>query len=251
MRKHILYLGDTALDQAASYLAGVLTHYELSFDYLPSDHKLESPMLQCAYRAVILSDYPAANLSGRQMETLTEITRKGTGLLMIGGWESFSGPNREYTDTPLREVLPVVMQNADDRINCDQPCLIEKVQDHPIIDPLPLSTRPPTIGGFNRIRAKPSAQTILAARRFNASGSANGFLFQPLDPTDPLLVVGAFGQGRTAAFASDVAPHWVGGLVDWGNSRLSARAEGGSAIEVGNWYAEFFANLVRWTAKLL
>ncbi|MHC5115638.1 MAG: glutamine amidotransferase, partial [Planctomycetota bacterium] len=62
----------------------------------------------------------------------------------------------------------------------------------------------------------------------------------------PLLVLGDYGLGRTAAFASDVAPHWVGPFVDWGNKRIKARADGSQTIEVGNWYAEFFANVLQW-----
>ena len=62
-----------------------------------------------------------------------------------------------------------------------------------------------------------------------------------------MLVVGQFGRGRSAAFASDAAPHWVGGLVDWGAKRIAAHAKGGGQVEVGNHYAELFARLVRWT----
>jgi hypothetical protein len=47
--------------------------------------------------------------------------------------------------------------------------------------------------------------------------------------------------------ATDVAPHWVGGLVDWGAQRLAACAPGSVAIEVGSDYAELLARLVRWT----
>jgi hypothetical protein len=63
------------------------------------------------------------------------------------------------------------------------------------------------------------------------------------------LIVGRYGAGRTAALATDVAPHWVGGFVDWGDRRI-AQAVGGGMIEVGNWYARFFHNLVAWTGKV-
>jgi hypothetical protein len=66
------------------------------------------------------------------------------------------------------------------------------------------------------------------------------------DVDDPLLVIGAAGAGRTAAFLSDVAPHWVGPLVDWGLPRVSAQAPGAPAIEVGAYYAQFFTRLVHW-----
>ena len=49
-------------------------------------------------------------------------------------------------------------------------------------------------------------------------------------------MVGRHGYGRTAALATDVAPHWVGGLVDWGDQRITQKVTEDS-IEVGNWYA--------------
>jgi hypothetical protein len=33
----VLYLGDTSLDTAASYLAGVMTYFDIGFDYVASD----------------------------------------------------------------------------------------------------------------------------------------------------------------------------------------------------------------------
>ena len=66
----------------------------------------------------------------------------------------------------------------------------------------------------------------------------------------PVLVVGSAGQGRTAAFASDVAPHWVGGFVDWGETRVAAQAPGGPAIEVGVAYSQFWKQLLAWTGRL-
>ena len=65
----------------------------------------------------------------------------------------------------------------------------------------------------------------------------------------PLLVVGECGRGRTAALATDVAPHWVGGLVDWGDGRVVQEVNAG-AIDVGNLYARFFRNLLVWTGRL-
>ncbi|MHC4396051.1 MAG: glutamine amidotransferase [Planctomycetota bacterium] len=252
MSKSILYLGDTELKSAASYLAGIMTFYDISFDYLPSDQKLSDSLLNAGYQVVIISDYPANNFSPEQLNSLTEMVSAGTGLLMIGGWESFTGPNREYNDTVLKEVLPVVMKDSDDRINCPQPCLVEKTADHKIIDSLPFDEKPPAIGGFNQFQSKPEASTILVARRFNVSRNQNEFTFTPFQKPDPLLVLGSFGKGRVAAFASDVAPHWVGGLVDWGDSRVvQAQAPAAEAIEVGNWYAELFANMIDWTAGKL
>ena len=247
--KRILYAGDTSLGGAAAYLAGILTRAGLGFDYVASDEPLSPHLAENEPTLYIISDYPVKNIAPEDFATLVAAVRGGAGLLMIGGWESFHGLAGEYPGTPLAEVLPVEMQSADDRVNRAQPCLVERVADHGIVDGLPFD-RPPGIGGYNRVTAKPHAATILVARHVAVAteqGSDGArYTFTPGEAS-PLLVLGSFGKGRTAALATDVAPHWVGGFVDWGNARVTAQAPGAGDIEVGCWYAEFFIRLVRWT----
>lgn len=249
MAKSILYLGDTALDGAASYLAGVMHAANIGFDYLSSDETFSSSIVAADCRAVIISDYPARNFSRKQLNLLAGRIAEGLGLLMLGGWESFTGSGGGYNNTVLKDILPVVMQSSDDRVNCPQPCLIEKIKAHKIINSLPFDKRPPSIGGFNRFTAKPDAETILLARRFDVRLRSGRFLFTPSAQPDPLLVLGPYAKARVCAFATDAAPHWVGGLLDWGDTRLETQAPGANAIEVGNYYAELFANLINWTAR--
>ncbi|MGA2257722.1 MAG: glutamine amidotransferase, partial [Thermoguttaceae bacterium] len=172
---------------------------------------------------------------------------QGAGLVMLGGWESFHGLLGEYDESPLAAVLPVLMQSCDDRRNFAQPCLIEKVADHEILAKLPWD-RPPGIGGINAVTAKPGAETLLAAVQFSVLRTDQAYQFVPVGRA-PLLIVGRYGVGRTAALATDVAPHWVGGFVDWGDRRIMQDL-GGGMIEVGNWYARFFRNLVAWAGQL-
>jgi uncharacterized membrane protein len=248
--RKLLYLGDTSLREAASYLAGVMSHFSIRFDYLPSDVPPSSAMLEQDYRAFVISDYPARNFPGGQLDLIVERVRAGAGLVMIGGWESFTGFGGDYQKTVLCEALPVLMQAEDDRVNCAQPCLVAKVRDHPVVQGLPFDDVAPGIGGFNRILAKPEAVEILSSRRYQVHRRARDFEFEAAPQSDPLLVAGTFGKGRVAAFASDAAPHWVGGLVDWGDGRVTACAEGSNPIEVGNWYARFFGQLLAWTAQI-
>ena len=253
MKPLILYAGDTRLTAAASYLAGVLAHARLTFDYVASDEPLSPHLARAEPRLYLISDYPVKNLSAGDFRRIVEDVRRGAGLLMIGGWESFHGAAGQYAGTPMAEVLPVTMQTSDDRVNLWQPCLVEKRCDHPIIDGLPLD-RPPGVGGYNAVRLKADATEVLAARQFTVElrpgGAGDRFATEytfTRGPAAPLLVVGQFGAGRAAAFTSDAAPHWVGGLVDWGDRRVTAQAPGAGDIEVGSWYAEFFSRLVRWT----
>lgn len=245
MDQPICYLGDDAIGQAASYLAGVMAHFGLPFDHVPSTSAPPADFRDQPYGLYVVSDYPAARWQPGDLDYIAARVAAGAGLLMLGGWESFFGQNGEYHRTPLAEVLPVVMAESDDRRNSAQPCLVRQVAQHPILADLPWQ-RPPSIGGYNALAVKAGAQVLLSAVRFEASWHGAECRFVPGE-TAPLLVVGQHGQGRTAALATDAAPHWVGGLVDWGDRRVT-QAIGAGAIEVGNWYAQFFRNLLVWTA---
>ncbi len=247
MTKQILYVGDTALREAASYLAGVMQHFGITFDYVASDQPFP-PLGRAAYGGVILSDYPSRMFTQGQLEELATRVDGGLGLLMIGGWESFTGSGGDYGGTVLRDVLPVELDPRDDRVNCPQPCLVELHEPHPTVAGLPFEDVCPGIGGYNRLTAKPGALEVLSARPFRVSRGSQGYQFVPGEKV-PLLVAGEYGRGRVTAFASDVAPHWVGGLVDWGDARVSACGEGANPIEVGSWYARLFYQIVKWTAR--
>lgn len=246
MIKKILYAGDTELTSAASYLAGILTHFKLPFDYLPSNKPISTALKNKRYNLYILSDYPASNFRRADFAAMLKAIKAGAGLLMIGGWESFHGLAGEYAGSPLEEAIPVRIQRRDDRVNSSQPWILEKAADHPILRGLPLH-RPPTVGGYNKVACQRGSKVLLVARQLQIGVSKTGKFQFRTDRDAPLLVVGNYGQGRTAAFTSDVAPHWVGTLVDWGKKRINAQATGGNAIEVGCDYAKFFARIIRWT----
>lgn len=267
MTKKVCYLGDDYLDGPASYLAGIMTHFDIDFDYVPSADSPPDDLIQRDYGLYVLSDYPAAQWPTGMLTHLADAVREGASLAMFGGWESYYGLIGEYQRTALADVLPIVMADADDRRNFAQPCLIQCNEIHPITDGLPWHT-PPGIGGLNAFTPKPTAKQLLTAIRFsvelveekgtgtfcrNGSEGASHkrclspFLQYQLTPEEqhPLLVVGTFGKGRTIALATDVAPHWVGGLVDWGDGRI-VQEVGDGFIDVGSWYAQFFAQLLRW-----
>lgn len=250
MKKTVLYLGDTLLTGPASYLAGVMAHGNISFDYVPSDAKFDSQLLTNDYNLIIISDYPAKNFTPAQLNEVVGKVKTGMGLLMIGGWDSFTGLDGRYNETVLKGVLPIEMLSTDDRVNYCQTCLVKKEADHPIIESIPFETMTPAVGGFNIIKAKPDALTVLSTQRFENSFDGQTFNFAPLEKTDPLLVVGQYENSRVAALATDLAPHWVGPFVDYGTSRIAAKAPNSQEVEVGNYYAKFVANLVKWTANI-
>lgn len=245
MKKRLLYAGDTSLDHQAAYLSSLMNRYHFEYDYLASNQPFPDSCMKKEYALVVLSDYPASNFEAEQMRQMAERVRDGMSLCMIGGWESFTGAGGDYHRTPLADVLPVAMKSSDDRVNLSRPCLVIREQSHAILNALPYDQEIPAIGGLNDLEVKPGATLLLSAVEFKARNNGSVIEFNE-GLKYPLLVVGRYGLGRTAAYASDVAPHWVGPFVDWGDRRLKARADGSRTVEVGNWYAEFFVNLLRW-----
>ena len=247
----ILYCGDTNLEGAASYLAGLMTHFGWAFDHVPSHVPMTREIIERPHSLLILSDYPASQFDEELQEVaLTQIER-GMGLLMIGGWESFHGHGGNWDGTPFGNALPVEIGNRDDRVNFSQPTLLVREGDegHPTTDRLPWESQPPTLGGLNRVRPKAGSETVLVAIPHKVYEFDGQFVFQAKKPY-PALVLGDESHGRTAAFLSDVAPHWVGGFVDWGPERVTAQAAGASAIEVGSYYAQFWKQLLSWVGRL-
>jgi len=243
MTNAILYLGDTHLHNAAAYLAGLMHLWGWPFDYRPSDAPLSEAETGESRRLYIVSDYPAANVAEPLQRRIVDDVAAGAGLLMIGGWESFHGLGGNWDGTPIGDALPVTISSTDDRVNCDRPLLVAKIHDHPAVDGLPWDARPPLIGGYNRVRAKPEAEVVLEAWRFAARRQGDAFEFEAAG-SDPLLVFGRHGRGTTAALATDVAPHWVGPLVDWGDNRVAAQANGGDEVEVGDLYARLLQQVL-------
>lgn len=248
MAPRVLYCGDTSLKGAAAYLAGLMTSWHWDFDYVPSDQALAADVLMREHDVFVFSDYPASRLANELATDIRDRVTAGAGLLMIGGWESFHGLGGDWDQSPLAVALPVEIGTADDRVNSDEAFYVTVASEsHPIVAGLPWRERPPLVGGFNRIVPKAGATTVLELTRLRVRREATGFKTEFGEST-PLLVTSQHGVGRTAAFASDVAPHWIGPLVDWGPGpqRVTGQAAGADAIEVGAAYAQFFRQLLTW-----
>lgn len=251
MTAPILYCGDTSLESAASYLAGLMTHFGWEFDYVPSDVKVSRDLLTKPHSLLILSDYPAAQFDFELQQIAIEQVLQGMGLLMIGGWESFHGQGGNWNDSELQRLLPVEISRSDDRINFDQPALLHPPGWSNPLWNLPWLKRPPTVGGLNQFQVRPEGVVKLNVTPFRPRYDEDSaqLLWHESGDCFPALVTCDRGQGRSAVFASDVAPHWVGGFVDWGSERVTAQAPGAGAIEVGSDYAQFWQRLLSWTGK--
>jgi uncharacterized membrane protein len=154
------------------------------------------------YDVVVMSDIPADTIqlhpavfdrgerTPDRLRVLADYARAGGGVMMVGGYMSFSGieGKARYQTTPLADVLPVQMLGTDDRIETPEGVNPEVTQDHEVVREVPREW--PYFLGYNRVVAKPNTTVVLAVG------------------DDPFLVLGTAGAGRTAAFTSDCSPHW-------------------------------------------
>lgn len=222
---HILYLGDNA-GSSAEYLKDVLTELEHTFDHVDAKNKIA--LIEQSYDVVILSDYPAKQLSTDNVTQIRQLLEAGKRLIMLGGWDSFNGRGTNYANHPLAEFLPVNLQQEDDRVNAPQGLLLEK--DLNLTSELPIDWQhPPVICGYNAVEVKPDARVLVWLRPIQYDGSEIILLEK-----QPLLIIEKCFQGISVSCVTDLAPHWCGGLVDWGSERRSLGHN-----EVGDMYIQF------------
>lgn len=127
-----------------------------------------------------------------RLELLRTYVAEGGALLMVGGYMSFAGIDGKarYGRSPLRHVLPVHVHDHDDRVEVPEGFSVTVLApDHPALAGVPASW--PPLLGYNRVDAREGADVLVARGE------------------DPILVVGAHGSGRAAAFTPDLAPHWA------------------------------------------
>jgi uncharacterized membrane protein len=150
-----------------------------------------------------------------RLSILKEYVEHGGGLLMIGGWMSYSGIDGKarYHGTAVEEALPVTCSPYDDRQERPEGVVPRvALPTHPILKNVPAQW--PFFLGYNRVLAKKSSKTVLSLGK------------------DPLLSVWNLKKGRSAAFASDCAPHWgPDEFLQWKG------------------YGVFWNNLVEWLAR--
>ena len=241
--KKILFCGDDDIDLAARYLAAILNAEGYDLDYVPSALAFPDAIQIRAYSLIIFSDYPRARIPDHRMEQISDHVLTGGSFLMIGGWESFRGEKGEYRHSPLEKILPVCLENSDDRHNHDQGIIVlPGSRGHGRLEDMDWK-HPAIIGGYNSFLPKPGAGVCLTGYELGII-AGEGTIRTGVDDTPiPLLVSANTGEGKSAALAFDLAPHWVGGFIDWGNERKRIDFNRG-CIEVGNYYYEFVRNLI-------
>ena len=195
-----------------------------------------------AYDVIILRNVSAKRLSAGDPQILNKIHElvsvKGTGLMMMGGFDSFGGTpdipgSGDWAGTPMEDLLPVKL-NARGQIE-------GKIEFHPtrvglqhyllqmgpdeketekIWDKLNQSIK---FRGINRLGdLKPTAQLLAST--------------EPNDKGDRLMAAMTFNRGRTLAFAGDTTYLW----------RIYGLPNNTEGVE---YHARFWKQTVLWLAQ--
>ena len=190
-----------------TYLKAALERGGYEFTFMPNHVAQEEfPFTMdelVQYDLVILSDIGAntlllpaltftkSRILPNRCILIRDYVLEGGALLMIGGYLTFSGIDAKgkWQDTPVQDVLPVRILPTDDRMEHCEGIRPTQVCSHPAL--AGIGNEWPLILGYNKTIAKPEA-------------------IVPVTVGDhPLLALGEYGKGRSAAFTTDCAPHWA------------------------------------------
>lgn len=179
------------------------------------------------YDAVILSDigkntlllsmdtFNKSIIQPNRLDLIAEYVKSGGGFAMIGGYMSFQGIDCKggYHDTVIEDILPVSLYPYDDRSENPEGAYITITNNaHPIFEGV--NGQWPHFLGYNKLQLKADAELLAEHSDY------------------PFIATGTFGEGRSLAFASDMAPHWgPKEFVEW------------------EYYNIFWVNVVKWLAK--
>lgn len=247
----VLFLGEEALPGSSRYLLAILKIMHARVKYVSSKQRITQSLLRQRYDVILLSDFPRSQASLKAQTMIADASISGSGLMMIGGWASFSGPFGKWRGSAVEDHLPVECLNKDDRLNFPSGALVLKRRSHEILKGVTFHNSP-AICGLNRVLPKKGSQVILSARRIVPKNKSNKKYEVNLEAKDyPLLVTQQEGEQRSAVFASDVAPHWCGGLVDWGTKRFKVSLRVGTEVEISNLYVKLFSQTIRWLGNAL
>jgi len=138
----ILYAGDSEAGGAANYLLAILHFLKADFIHAPPGKVLRPALFRRRFDAFLLSDFSKRDLPRLSENSLAEQVKQGSGLLMVGGWGSFSGPGGGWRGSRVEKLLPVSCEGEDDRVHLASGAHLVLKRGHPILqgsasEPLP------------------------------------------------------------------------------------------------------------------
>ena len=218
-------------DQGIEPLRSSLLGFGHEVDHLPAELVPDRFPTSAAgldgYDVVVLSDigsnsfylstatFERSESSPDRLDVLRHWVAKGGGIVMVGGYMSFSGIDAKarFGRGALASCLPVVISDFDDR--AERPAGVTTdvlLPQHPLVAGI-AGDWPPLLG-YNRVEAR-----------------ADAALVATVDDGAPLLVTWNYGAGRVTAFTSECAPHWAPpAFLEWDH------------------YKTLWNNIITWTA---
>ena len=162
------------------------------------------------YDALVLSDVGALSLlltpSARdghlgtdRLQMLSDWVATGGGLVMAGGYMSFQGMDglARYFETPIDDCLPVRCRPNSDGLEAPAGLVpLVLMPHHPVLRDI--GTSWPPLLGMNKTEYRDGASDVQIIAECTY-----------LERRFPLLATRTFGKGRTLAWTSDIAPHWL------------------------------------------
>lgn len=205
--------GSVHFHTGAKPLLDALEDSEFKIDYMTAHEAAEGFPFEMAgldpYDIIILSDIGAntfllppdvwlrSQCVPNRLRLLKEWVEKGGNLIMMGGYFSFQGIDGKarWRKTAVEDTLPVTCVPWDDRVEIPEGAVAEiTAPEHPVMAGLTGADWPPILG-VNEVELRDDAE--LVAKIPEDQGG------------HPLLVLGTHGAGRTAAWTSDIGPHWL------------------------------------------
>jgi uncharacterized membrane protein len=132
--------------------------------------------------------------------TIDAVKKEGKGLMMLGGWYSFTGENGKggWGRTFFRDVLPVKCLDFEDLVESTEGYYPEVTEEGKSVFGKSFKNIPPILG-YNQTLPIPEGQVLINVK----------------ETGDPLVAVRKVGKGSVLAYTSDPAPHWALNLVYW------------------------------------
>ncbi len=197
----------------------------------------------------VIGDLDAKALGDRQLGELAQAVAAGAALVTLGGFQTYGAGG--YATSPLADAMPIEMDPARRR-SIDAPTSdrsdqipgevsITLARPHPITD----------LGGPASEQTWQQLPKLLGANRLIGPKVAPGVeVLLETAEGQPLLVVGQYGQGRTAALAFDSSWRWWRGGQSEAHRRfwrqlmlwLLSREESGADIVIEIDSRRFSAN---------
>jgi uncharacterized membrane protein len=159
------------------------------------------------------------------------VAEKGGSFIMLGGENSFGSGG--YKNTPLEEILPVVIKGRDEKIYTEKFQFTPTTYTHPITnlgetleETQHIWLSLPPLTGCNEIAGVKPKAIVLGKHSFRKN--ENGFL--------PLMVIWQCGQGRVIVLATNTTWRWA----------LAQKAPTQTSV----YYTRFWHRVIRWAVKL-